>query len=132
MPWQRDPRSGEWTMVDAAPAPAAPVASQLYVPADQTDAGYDVGDDGVYPVQSPQMAPSRSPEGGYVQRDVQAIPNASAGAGPYQNEDMAAIDQWVQEAQARGNEIRRTGVGTFEVDPHGNIVSPMPSPYKVN
>lgn len=125
MPWQRDANTGEWVMVDA------PIADVRQLDQGPHEA-YDTSGDGVYPVLPAADAPTRSPEGGYVQRDVQAIPNAPPTAGAYQNEDLAAIDRWVQEAQARGHEVRRTGVGTFEVDSGGHIVSPMPSPYKVD
>lgn len=127
MPWQRDPGSGEWTMVDA------PIADTRQLDQGPHE-GYDTGAaGGRYPVLAPDDAPTRSSEGAYDQHDLRDIPNAAAGGGAYQNEDMDLIDRWVQGVQARGNEVRRTAVGTFEVAAGTNsIVSEMPSPYKVN
>lgn len=69
--------------------------------------------------------------GGYYHPEMDTLPiQREARYDPVQNEDYTVIDRWVQEAQARGNEVRRTGVGTFEVDSGGNIVSRMPSPYR--
>ncbi len=51
-------------------------------------------------------------------------------APPYQNEDEAVITRWEREVRARGNEVRVTPVGTFEVDERGRIVSEAPSPYR--
>jgi hypothetical protein len=98
--------------------------------------GYETGDAGVYPVMSPQMAPDRSDEGAPIYARPR-VPLPSPGRSSdmtagYQNEDYAIVDRWVQEVQARGNEVRKTAVGTFEVDPDGRIVSPMPSPYRMN
>ncbi len=84
-------------------------------------------------VTSPDYAVPPDNAGGYTDPDLQMVPPARQGGGPgYQNYDYSIIDRWVQEVQARGNEVRKTAVGTFEVDSGGRIVSQMPSPYPVN
>ena len=99
-----------------------------------TDEGYETGDAGEYPVLSPDNAPIRNAEGLPLYYGTSMPPSTPQNAiGQYKNEDYAAIDRWVQEVQARGNEIRKTAVGTFEVEAGtNNIVSQMPSPYPVN
>jgi len=54
----------------------------------------------------------------------------SGGPGGYDNYDENAYARWVQEVEARGNEVRETSIGTFEVAAGtNNIVSRPPSPY---
>jgi hypothetical protein len=53
-------------------------------------------------------------------------------ASPYDNIDHAKIAAWEDAARARGNEVRYTVSGTFEVDADGRIVSTMPSPYRLD
>jgi hypothetical protein len=141
MDWQRDPKTGEWVVIDpmtqsttgqeANPvlrdAPPLPPSS---LPS--SGEGYDTGDDGVYPVQSPQMAPGRSDEGGplYYGSDM-GLARPDDGAG-YQNYDPSAYAAWEQAVEERGNEVRETAVGCFEVDSGGRIVSRSPSAYPLN
>jgi len=50
--------------------------------------------------------------------------------GPMEDADdpeMVAIGQWQRGVYERGNEVRYTSAGVFEVDPQGRIVSTMPS-----
>jgi hypothetical protein len=114
MDWQRDPKTGEWVVID---------------PMTQSTTGQE-SDPALR--DPPPMPPSPSGEEGYNDPALRAIPLSPPGARAYQNEDYTIIDRWVQEVQARGNEVRKTAAGTFEVDSGGRIVSPMPSPYRVN
>ena len=50
----------------------------------------------------------------------------------YRNEDDELIARWEAEAVARGNTVRHTAAGVFEVDDNGRIVSEMPSSYRMN
>lgn len=154
MAWRRDPATGEWEMIDPnVPDPMTQsTTGQEFDPSLRdppteggfgptgTEAGYTTGDAGVYPVMSPQMAPERTPEGApiYARQKVPGgirpehldRPDEAVG---YDNVDYAAIDQWVQDVQARGNEIRKTGVGTFEVGEGNRILSKMPeAQYRTN
>ena len=46
------------------------------------------------------------------------------------NEDDELIARWEAQVVARGNTVRHTAAGVFEVDDNGRIVSEMPSPYR--
>lgn len=150
MDWQRDPKTGEWVVIDPMtqsttgqepnPALRDPPTEGGFGPTG-TEGGYVTGDAGVYPVMSPQMAPERTAEGapiyarqkvpGGIQPEHLDRPDEAVG---YDNVDYSAIEQWVQDVQARGHEIRKTAAGTFEVADDGvHIASKMPDPvYRTN
>jgi len=132
MPWQHDPETDEWIMVGASTPMAATPTTPTPTTPGPTSEGYIVGDAGVLPVMTPEMAPERAAEGGYRQRNVQTLPDTGTPLAGYENEDRSIVDRWVTAVTARGNEIRETSVGTFEVDRDGRIVSEMPLPYRVN
>ena len=157
MAWQQDPQTGEWVMVDeAAPidwqgignaiSAGVPAGSGSPMPHDaramdqgawegpgRTDEGYRTGDAGVYPIMSPEMAPDPAPEGGYSHRAVEPLPMRPEDQAGYQNEDLAAQDAWDEDVQARGNIVRYTPEGVFEVDPNTRrIISRRPTMYRVN
>lgn len=154
MAWRRDPATGEWEMIDPnVPDPMTQSTTGQELDPSLRDPlppegpyeggfgpsgaerGYTTGDAGVYPVMSPQMVPGRTGEGAPIYGGSQASPPelpVSRSAG-YDNVDYAVVDQWVQDVQARGNEIRKTGVGTFEVGEGNRILSKMPTAaYRTN
>lgn len=138
-PMTPDPMTQGMTGQEIGPLPAAPPP-----PADgvyeggfgPTAEGYATGDAGVYPVMSPQMAPDRSDEGAPIYAQPRVPPpypgRSSDMTAGYNNYDPKAYARWEQEVEARGNEVRETAVGAFEVDSGGNIVSRAPSGYAVN
>lgn len=72
-----------------------------------------------YPAETSPMKP--------VPRDVYGSP------GGYDNYDEMALIRWEEEVLRRGNEIRETALGTFEVEKGSNtIVSRPPSAYKLD
>jgi hypothetical protein len=130
-PMTPDPMTQGMTGQEPAPPPPSSLPS--------IGEGYDTGADGVYPVMSPQMAPERTDEGapiygrqkvpGGIRPGQLDRPDEAVG---YRNYDPKAYARWEQEVEARGNEVRETAVGCFEVDSGGNIVSRAPSGYAVN
>ena len=131
MPWQQDPQTGEW--YEAMPDPTALASPSGPVMPRRTDEGYTTGDAGVYPIMSPQMEPEPSPEGGYSQRDVAPLPMRPEDQVGYQNEDQLAEDAWDEDVQARGNIVRYTPGGVFEVDPNTRrVISRRPTIYRMN
>lgn len=147
MDWQRDPKTGEWVAIDpmtqstsgAEPNPALrdpspPPPSSL--PPSRGE-GYSHPGMGTLPLpveETPSLDYAAPPDNadGYEDPDLRMIPPARPGEGAYQNYDPAAYARWEQEVETRGNEVRETAVGCFEVDSGGRIVSRAPSGYKVN
>lgn len=148
MAWRRDPATGEWEMID--PMTPDPMTQGMtgqesgpMAPSSLPRSGEGYSNPGMGTLPLPvREAPSRDyaapPDNadGYSDPDMEMIPPAKPGdpSGRYDNVDYDAVDRWVQEAQARGHEIRHTAVGTFEVGDDGvSIVSQMPEPsYRMN
>jgi hypothetical protein len=104
-----------------------------------TGEGYATGEAGLTPVLPANQMPIRTEEGApaYYGNDPRLPeqrrpPDSTDPMGHYQNYDPEAYARWEQEVEARGNEVRETAVGCFEVDSGGNIVSRAPSGYAVN
>lgn len=154
MAWRRDPATGEWEMIDSSipdpmtqsttqqepdPELRSPSRPPPYQPPKQGE-GYSHPGMGFMPLpveETPSLDYAAPPDNanGYEDPDMQMIPPAHTGpgAGEYQNYDPAAYARWEQEVEARGNEVRETAVGCFEVEAGtNNILSRAPSGYKVN
>ena len=136
MDWQRDPKTGEWVVIDPmtqSTSQAEPDPSRRDpLPSLPGGPEYSNPDLGAMPM-SPDMAVQRTPEGAPIYHGSEVGPLRPGQVEGYQNYDYDIIDRWVREVQARGNEIRKTAAGTFEVEAGtNNIVSQMPSPYRVN
>ena len=128
MPWVRDEASGDWVWIES------PVGGNVTVP--------PLGPpprDPLAPPPHAQVGPYVAGESrsGYPLDDVQRHPREEGPAlGPaspmatYRNEDDELVARWEAEAVARGNAIRHTAGGVFEVDENGRIVSEIPSPYR--
>lgn len=142
MAWRRDPATGEWEMIDPMtqsttgqepdPSLRDPSTEGGFGPTG-TEAGYTAGDAGVYPVQSPQMATQRTPEGGpiYYGSDTRS-PDPTPAVG-YDNEDRDAQTAWVEAAKDRGNIVRFTADGVFEIDPDTHqVIGKCPPMYRMN
>lgn len=149
MDWQRDPKTGEWVAIDPMtqsttgqepnpalrdpPPPEGPYEGG-FGPSG-TEAGYTTGDAGVYPVMSPQMAPGRTAEGAPIYGGSQASPPARPvpSMGGYDNADRDAQTAWVEAAKDRGNIVRFTADGVFEIDPNTReVISQMPPMPRMN
>ncbi len=132
MPWTHDAATDEWVWVDeaaifepsprlsAATAPAEP--SAIFEPRDRLNLPDGARRD---------LVPGSDEAAGvgYADPSMQP-PGPGPMAPPYQNEDQAIVTRWEREVRARGNEVRVTPVGTFEVDERGRIVSEAPLPYR--
>ena len=129
MPYVRDEASGDWVFVDS------PVGGNVTVP--------PLGP----PPRDPMAPPPHAQVGPYVaggNREpaypVDDVPRHPREEGPalgpvspmatYRNEDDELIARWEAQAIARGNSVRHTAAGVFEVDENGRIVSEMPLPYR--
>jgi hypothetical protein len=150
MAWRRDPSTGEWEMVDpmtpdpmtqsmtgAEPNPALRDPPPSSLPPRQGE-GYSDPSMSTMPLpvqEEPSLDYAASPDNadGYADTDMGTLPFLRPGdeAG-YQNYDPDAYIRWEREVEERGNEVRETAVGVFEVDSGGRIVSRPPSGYKVN
>ena len=116
MAWQHDPTADEWVWVDQA--------AEVFEPSPRLTA--------TAPVAPPSTAPAPADDGDAFLDERTYAPKLGVGpmAPMHQDEDQAIITRWEREVRARGNEVRVTSVGTFEVDADGRIVSEMPSPYR--
>lgn len=146
MPWQQDPQNGEWTMVDT-PAPVIDTVTPIthatidmllgpkFVPAGPTDEGYDVGDEGDYPLD--RGRPSRGTE-----VDAEGLDRTNdrfVGPGVadpritvYENEDELARDRWLEEhvyGQGLTSDFKTGEI----IDPDtGEVVGRLPTFYRVD
>lgn len=123
MAWTQDADTQDWVWQDDPPAlveQAAPYNPDRDQPTPK------------YPVLPASDAPTRTDEGSYQHPGLRTPPSAGPMAPLYQNDDQRAITEWERGVRARGNEVRVTGVGTFEVDKGGRIVSTAPMPYRMN
>lgn len=116
MAWRRDPATGEWEMIDAA----TPDPMTQGMTGQESDPALR---------DAPPLPPS---DEGYSNPDLTPIPNARVGAtdGGYNNEDTDAQTAWVEAAKDRGNIVRFTPDGVFEIDPNTRQIidqrPPMP------
>lgn len=124
--WVRDPETGEWVYTVGAEG------SPLVAPAPPLNPDTP----GVYPhatVGPYRAVPSIShPVDGVAGQPTQDGPPLGPAPSTELTSDLdyEVIAAWEREARARGNEVRVTAVGTFEVDPGGRIVSRMPLAYR--
>ncbi len=117
MAWQRDPQTGEWVMVDA----------MVPDPMTQSTTGAE-------PDPALRDAPAVPTDNadGYTNPGLRMIPSSPERAG-YDNEDRAGQAAWVEAAKDRGNIVRFTPHGVFEVDPNTKeIISQCPPMYRMN
>jgi hypothetical protein len=139
MAWQRDPQTGEWVMVDAmVPDPMTQSTSQaepdpsMRDPLPSLSGGPEYSNPDLRPLPASTL-PERTPEGAPVYPGASMEPARQGDGLGYQNYDPNAYAEWARGVEERGNEVRETAVGCFEVAAGTNtIVSRAPSGYKVN
>ncbi len=108
MPWVQD-ASGDWVLVDVLPLPGA--GTLPYTPG-ESKSNFPMDDVDRHPrEEGPALAPA-------------------PGVALYRNEDDEIVAQWESQAIERGNTIRHTAAGVFEVDADGRIISEMPLAYR--
>ena len=114
MAWTQDPETGEWVLTEEA----------VFEPTPRLAA--------THPTPTPSTQPAPIDDGAAFPEDRTYADRLPTGpmAPLYQNEDDAIVTRWEREVRARGNEVRVTPVGTFEVDANGRIVSEAPTPYR--
>lgn len=141
MDWQRDPQTGEWVAIDpwTQGTTGQELDPSLRDPLPSLSGGPEYSNPDLRPLPSSRdAAPSRDyavpPDnaGGYSDPGLRPMPLAPDANAGYQNYDPNAYAAWAQGVEERGNEVRETAVGCFEVDAGGRIVSRAPSPYPVN
>lgn len=129
MAWRRDPATGEWEMVDA---PSATPIADTRMDDQGPHEGMGMLPGAQYPMLPSDQMPSRTNEGAPEYQGAQMIPSADPGdrSGHYDNEDTGAQTAWVEAAKDRGNIVRFTADGVFEIDPNTRQVvgqrPPMP------
>lgn len=122
----------DWHAIGNAISAGVPAGSGTgNAPASATGEGYSSPDLSTLPGSAPPPSEYPSDGGGYSDPSLDMSLSLPM-AGPYDNIDHARISDWERGVRERGNEVRVTGVGTFEVDSGGRIVAPMPSFYRMD
>lgn len=96
------------------------------------EGGYDTSATGDYPVMVPGEEPEMTGEGPLYEGSSQMIltPQEATRNQVFPNNDPQAEKAWLADVQERGNIVRWTQEGIFEVDPASRqVIQPMPQFY---